>query len=287
MTAYQPLAVPVFPDAALTALDALYPLQAGPLRHRLPDHPLLSLEALAQLGETLPTSQVEYNPGALPVGIMPDAIPRNGLTIGETIRAIDSSASWAVLKNIETMPAYRQLLLDLLAQLAPVVEPRTGAMLTPQGFIFISSPGSITPFHFDPEHNILLQLRGTKRMNVWPSGDERFAHRREHERYHAGGHRNLPWQEDFQAAAQVVPLGPGDAVHMPVMAPHFVANGDAPSISLSITWRSEWSYREAEGHAANRFLRRFGFDPAMPPRWPRHARVRSVMWRIVRRLTRA
>src|SRR3546814_19933648 len=76
--------------------------------------------------------------------------------------------------------------------LKPVVEPRTGAMLTPQGFLFISSPGSITPYHFDPEHNILLQLRGTKVMNVWPAGDERFAHRTQHERYHTGGHRNLP-----------------------------------------------------------------------------------------------
>ena len=197
MTAYRPLTLPVFPDEALTAFDALYPLLAGPLRHRLPDHPLLALEALAQLGETLAASQVEYNPGALPVGILPDDIPANGLTIGETIRGIDSCASWAVLKNIEGEPAYRALLFDLLAELAPVVEPRTGPMLTPQGFIFISSPGSITPFHFDPEHNILLQLRGTKRMHVWPSGDERFAHRLEHERYHAGGHRNLPWEEDF------------------------------------------------------------------------------------------
>lgn len=287
MTAHQPLALPVFPDDALTALDALYPLEAGALRHRLPDHPLLALESLAQLGERLPASQVEYNPGALPVGILPDAIPANGLGIGETIRSIDTSASWAVLKNIESEPDYRRLLMELLAELAPVVEPRTGPMLTPQGFIFISSPGSITPFHFDPEHNILMQLRGTKLMHVWPSGDERFAPRREHERYHGGGHRNLPWQDAFRPEAQVVPLGPGDAVHMPVMAPHFVANGDTPSISLSITWRSDWSYRESEGHAANRLLRRFGLDPAMPPRWPDHARFRSTLWRVARRFVRA
>src|SRR3546814_10731226 len=31
---------------------------------------------------------------------------------------------------------------------------------------------------------ILLQLRGTKVMNVWPAGDERFAPRTQHERYH-------------------------------------------------------------------------------------------------------
>ena len=206
------------------------------------------------------------------------------MSIGETIRTIDANRSWAVLKNIESEPEYRALLMDLLGELAPVVAPRTGAMLTPQGFIFISSPGSITPFHFDPEHNILLQLRGTKVMHVWPAGDERFANRIEHERYHTGGHRNLPWDDTFRDGAQQVPLAPGDAVLMPVMAPHFVANGDAPSISLSITWRSEWSYRESEAHAANAALRRLGFDPAMPPRWPRHARAKTIAWRVLRRL---
>lgn len=284
MSAPRTLPRPVFPADTLARMAALYPARAGLLSHHLPDHPLLSIEALAQLGEGLPASEVEYNPGDVPIGILPEDIPSNGLSIGETIRTIDSNGSWAVLKNIENVAAYRALLMDLLAELEPVVTPRTGAMLTPQGFIFISSPGSITPFHFDPEHNILLQLRGTKVMNVWPSGDERFADRREHERYHTGGHRNLPWQDAYRNGAQQVPLAPGDAVLMPVMAPHFVANGDAPSISLSITWRSEWSYREAEAHAANAALRRMGLDPAMPPRWPSYAWAKTVAWRVARKL---
>jgi hypothetical protein len=281
MTAHQPT---IFPAETQAQMERLYPLQAGLLRHHLRDHTLLSIEALADLAESLPATQVEYNPGDVPIGIRPEDIPSNGLSIGETIRSIDTNRSWAVLKNIESDAAYRALLLSLLDELKAVVEPRTGAMETPQGFIFVSSPGSITPFHFDPEHNILLQLRGTKVMNVWSAGDERFADRREHERYHTGGHRNLPWQDAYRDDAQQVPLGPGDAVLMPVMAPHFVTNGDAPSISLSITWRSEWSYRESEAHAANAVLRRIGFDPQMPPRWPAHARAKTIGWRIVRRL---
>ena len=284
MTVHQTINRPVFSAETLARMAELYPAQPGLLHHHLPDHPLLSIEALARLGETLPASAVEYNPGDLPVGIRPEDVPSNGLSIGQTIRTIDTNGSWAVLKNIETIADYRALLMDLLGELEAVVVPRTGAMLTPQGFLFISSPGSITPFHFDPEHNILLQLRGTKVMNVWPAGDERFAHRIEHERYHTGGHRNLPWDESYRGGEQQVPLGPGDAVLMPVMAPHFVANGDAPSISLSITWRSEWSYREAEAHAANAALRRMGLDPAMPPRWPNHARGKSFGWRVARKL---
>src|SRR3546814_14549959 len=117
--------------------SALYPQQAGLLHHRLPDHPLLSIEALAVLGESLRPSEVEYNPGNVPIGIRPEDVPSNGLSIGETIRTIESNGSWAVLKNIENVAAYRALLMDLLGELEPVVIPRTGAMLTPQGFIFI------------------------------------------------------------------------------------------------------------------------------------------------------
>jgi hypothetical protein len=283
MTKHAPFTRAIFDEHARTAFAALYPETPGPLRHNLERHPLLTLDALADLGEALGQGSIEYNPSLLPVGIMPEDIPASDLGIGETIRSIAANQSWAVLKNIEVVPAYRALLLDLLGELAATVEPRTGPMLSPQGFIFISSPRSITPFHFDPEHNLLLNIWGDKVMHVWPAGDERFAPRMEHERYHTGGHRNLPWDEGFRGHQRSVPLGPGDAVHMPVMAPHYVEVGDAPALSLSITWRSTWSYREAEAHAANKWLRRWGLNMGMPPRWPGHARVRSLLWRLVRR----
>jgi hypothetical protein len=284
MTKHTPITRAIFDDSARDAFAALYPETPGPLRHNLETHPLLTLDALAQLGEALGPASVEYNPAALPIGIAPEDIPANGLGIGETIRTIAQNKSWAVLKNIEAVPVYRALLMDLLGELAATVEPRTGPMLTPQGFIFISSPRAITPYHFDPEHNILLNIWGDKVMHVWPAGDQRFAPATEHERYHSGGHRNLPWDEVFQGQQRSVPLGPGDAVHMPVMAPHYVEVADAPALSLSITWRSTWSYREAEAHAANKWLRGWGINAPMPPRWPGQARARSLLWRGLRRL---
>src|SRR3546814_20041202 len=59
MTAHHTIDRPVFPAETLDAMERLYPLQAGLLHHRLPDHPLLSLAALADLGERLPAAQVE------------------------------------------------------------------------------------------------------------------------------------------------------------------------------------------------------------------------------------
>lgn len=278
-------ATAVFTADANARFALCYPETAHVLTHRLLQHPLLDLEALAQLGEQLPEKSLEYNRGDLPIGIRPEDIPSNGLTIGETIRRIDSANSWCVLKNIEQIPAYRDLLMTLLNELEDVTSITTGAMLRPEGFIFVSSPGSMTPYHFDPEHNILLQLRGWKTMTVFPAGDPRFAAPEAHEAYHAGGGpRNLPWDDALAPHGTAYRLEPGQAIFVPVMAPHYVRNGDKPSISLSITWRSEWSYAETDAHAMNSVLRKFGLTPSPPRRYPVNNLLKSYGYRTLRKL---
>ncbi|MFC4292436.1 transcriptional regulator [Sphingorhabdus arenilitoris] len=254
------------------------------MQHHLHDHPLLALEALALLGEILPDKSVEYNRGDLPIGIAPEDVPANGLSIGDTIRRVDESGSWAVLKNIEQVPEYRALLLGLLGELKPHIEAKTGEMLRPQGFIFISSPAAVTPYHFDPEHNILLQLRGSKVMTQFPAGDPRFAPDETHEAYHTGGPRNLIWDDSMAEAGTEWPLFPGDALFVPVMAPHFVKNGPEPSISLSITWRSDWSFAEADARALNAMIRKIGFSPKAPGRYPVSNKGKAYTWRALTKL---
>jgi Cupin-like domain len=261
-----------------------YPETPHKLRHSLGDHPLMSLEALAKLGEALPVKSVEYNKGDLPVGIDPDLVPANGLSIGETIRRVEKCRSWAVLKNIEQMPEYQALLIGLLAELKPQIEEKTGRMMRPQGFIFVSSPDAVTPYHFDPEHNILLQLRGKKVMTQFPAGDPRFAPDETHEGYHTGGHRNLVWRDELASGGTQWSLSPGEALFVPVMAPHHVKNGPEPSISLSITWRSDWSFAEADARAFNGLLRKVGIRPRAPGRFPAQNKAKSYAWRLVSRV---
>ena len=275
----------IFPAAARSAFAALYPAQAGKLAHTLADHPLLTLDALASLAEALPADSVEWNPGALPIGIDPADVPRGQRSIGETIREIDSSASWVVLKRIEQVPAYAALLRAALGELEAIVTPRTGRMHQLEGFVFVSSPGSVTPFHFDPEHNILLQLRGEKTMTVFPGADERLLAAPVEEAFHLGQHhRNLPWRDEFAALGEAVVLHPGEALHVPVKAPHWVRNGPAPSISLSLTWRSEWSTAEADARAFNRVLRGWGVSPQRPGAFPAANSGKALAWRVMRRL---
>ena len=277
-------AMTAFPDTS--DFESIYPGHPGYVRHKLADHPLFTLDALIALAGRMDPKDVEYNRGDLPLGIDFDAVPGNGLSIADTIRGIEENGSWMVLKFVEQDPLYRELLEATLAELDAAIRAKTGPMLKQEAFIFISSPNSVTPLHFDPEHNILLQLRGAKSMTVFPADDEEIAPPDAHERLHSGeGHRNLPWDPRYADRGKRFDLQSGDGIHVPLMAPHWVQNGPYVSISFSVTWRSALSYAEAEARGMNAMLRRRGLNPASPAPFPAKNLIKSTAFRAVRKVT--
>jgi hypothetical protein len=272
----------IFGTSDIERLRGLYPDRPGRLSHGLAGHKLLTLEALVELGGRLPAKDVEYNAGDLPVGVDPADVPRNGLSVQETIRRIEECGSWMVLKHVQQDPAYRALLEEALGELAPAIEPVSGEMLTKVGFIFVSSPEAVTPFHLDPEHNVLLQISGSKTMMIVP-GDESVVPAEKHESYHVGGHRNVPWSDEYAERGETFELRPGDAVHVPLMWPHWVRNGPEPSVSFSITWKNEWVYQEADVRGMNHMLRKLGVKPAAPAQFPRANPGKALAYRAIRK----
>lgn len=278
----------VFPDAAIERFNAAYPIQPIKLSHRLNSHPLLEVEALEKLALRLRPEDMEYNKAVdLPIGIDQHATPSNGLSIVETIRSIETCGTWIVLKQVQQVPEYRVLLEETLAEVRDVVRPMTGEMLKLESFIFLSSPRTVTPLHIDPEYNILLQIRGRKAMTVFPADDGEIAPPDFYEAYYTGGQRNLPWREEFASRGQVYELATGDAVYVPVLSPHWVANGDEVSVSLSITWRTRWTYDQAYAHCFNKRLRGFGISPAPPPPFPHRHLMKSLTERGLSKAERA
>lgn len=280
-TATTPIA---FGESACVAFAAAYPDQSIKLTHQLGGHPLFSREALALLAERMPDSQVEYNLGKLPLGVRPEDTPANGLTLSETVRTIDTNGSWVVMKNVECDPEYAAMLDTALSELMPIVERKTGPMLHREAFIFLSSPNSVTPFHMDPEHNILLQIDGEKTMTVFPARDPALVPPQQSEGFHAGAHRNLRWEAAFLPKGKAGKLLAGDAIHVPVKAPHFVNNGSAVSVSFSITWRSRRSIAEGELHSLNATLRRRGLPTITITSKPEAQGFYRLLYRIMRKL---
>jgi cupin-like protein len=232
------------------------------VKHRLMEVELFSLPRLVELARRLPESRVEYNAGDVPLTLDPAKAPRTGLSVEETIRRIESSRSWMVLKNVELDPEYGDLLDRCLAEVRQLSDAVAPGMADKEGFIFVSSPGSITPYHMDPEQNFLLQIRGQKTMNVFDGSDRSILSEEQKERFFTGAHRNLVFQDEYQQKARVFELSPGLGVHVPVACPHWVKNGEAVSISFSITFQNNASVRSSLAHCMNADLRRWGLKPS-------------------------
>jgi Cupin superfamily protein len=254
------------------------PLAVG---HRLADDPLLSLDALAELADRLPRASIERHQADL--GLMqPGGAPELEGPPSQTVREIETANTWMVLWYIEQDPAYKALLDETLDEVERHVGARHGGMRQRRGYIFISAPNATTPVHFDPEQNLLLQIRGRKEMNVG-----RFADPADQEaelrRYFDGGHRNL---DRMPALDEQFVMDPGDGVYVYPFAPHWVRNGPAPSVSLSITFRTAASQKIERIHHVNSRLRKLRLSPKPPGVSPLRDEVKARAFDAAARVRR-
>ncbi|MEM9169357.1 MAG: cupin-like domain-containing protein [Pseudomonadota bacterium] len=279
--------VVIFSDGELSRFADVYPDKPLRLRHGLCDHPLLSHDALNRLAARTPNEHQEFNAGDIAVdGYDEDAIPKNGLTIAETVASIDRNRSWACLHNVEIHPAYKALVTRFHETIAPVVRPATGAVFRPEADIFVSSAGAVAPFHIDPQHNILMQICGEKTVWLYDADDDVVLPQTRHEEYHATGRANLAYDAArFKERGRPYRLLPGDALFIPVKAPHWVEVApEGFSVSLSMTWRSAGSDRDRRVHRINHMLRRIGYGPSRPGAHPVRDMIKAEAFRVVEKI---
>lgn len=230
--------------------------RAFAVRHSLADHPLLTLEAMAELADRLPLKSIERHRADLPL-LSPGKPPELEGPPSQTVRELETGNAWMVMWYIEQVPEYRALLNECLDQVEGYVGDRHGGMRHRKGYLFLSAPGATTPAHFDPEQNLLLQIRGTKDFSVG-----RFAtpadRQAELDRYFDGGWRNLDRMPELE---ETFHMEAGDGVYVSPFAPHWVHVGGEASISLSITFRTRASLEMERVSHFNARLRRLHLSP--------------------------
>ncbi|CAM5314825.1 cupin-like domain-containing protein [Sphingobium scionense] len=275
----------VLPSPSKQLFQNIYPETAGHLLHQLGDHPLLTLDAMVSLASRMKAHTLEHN-GAVdvPLGTPTTKLPHNGLTTVQTIEQIETARSWVLLREIEQDPAYAALMRDVLGEIEPLIAAVTGPMHKLRAYIFISSPQAVTQLHFDPEYNILFQAHGTKTMTLFPPADPEIIGQHFFERYYSGGQRYLPWQDAWAARGNPIRIAPGEAIYVPLFAPHWVKVHDAVSISLSLTWCSEYSIETADAHKFNHKLRGLGLKPGAPAPFPGRNRMKSLGHRALEKV---
>jgi hypothetical protein len=221
-------------------------------RHGLDGEPDLSTAAVTRLADELGPESVTSEAAVKPI-LVPDeaAVPGRVGHASRLIADLERSESWLTLLNIEQSPRYRQLVDDELAALAVRSGLRPRSWRNRSGFVFTSSPGSVTPAHFDIEHSLLLQLRGRRMLHFGDFADA-DARATEIGRYWNGSFGRIA---DMPIPRGAFEVGPGDGVYIPPYTPHWLINSDAASLSLTLTFFDRSNDRES---CVQVFDQRFG-----------------------------
>jgi hypothetical protein len=236
--------------------------------HRLADHPLLQPDQLVELGKRLErlgrvrTHSNQVSAGT-PFNHAPSLHP-NKRAAEDTLKNIANAQAWMSLLNVQSDDIYRTLVDEVLDAVKPSLDRVDPGMCYRGGWIFVTSPKTVTPFHMDKEHNFILQIRGRKRVYVWDSSDTVAVSEQAREQFHLRHSRDLiVWSEELRARAHVFDLEPGQGAFMPTTSPHMVENGDNPSITASFTFYTDWTRKLENVYMARARLRELGFAP--PP----------------------
>jgi hypothetical protein len=269
------------------------------ITHDLAGHPLLQLPRLIQLARSFgqpilyfrgdhSINQVDAGDGAncAKQTFMDRKLARPELSAEETLEQIETCRAWMQLRDVGADPEYAALLEQIIREFRSASERVAPGLSAPRADIFVSSPGSTTPFHLDEEHNFLLQIRGSKKLSI-ADGFNPAVLNSEHLRAYFRGRGELaPYSEHLEQHSAHVDLGPGEGVHIPPCHPHWVQNGDAVSISLGILWFSDVTARRRHLYRVNGWLERVGLHPASPGRNPRGDAIKSLPLTAKRRLRR-
>lgn len=272
MNAVQPV------DAAAFAEFPNKPFQ---IRHTLAGNPLLTLPEIVKLVRELPRDQIEYNSGKAEIGQDPDKTPMIDMDPEEVVRRIETAGAWMVLKRVDRHPAYRALLEQALTSVANArgfASTEEAGFSDIEGFLFVSSPNSTTPFHTDAEDNFFVQVHGEKFFHVYDNRDNSIASVEELERS-ATKHRNIPYDKKFDERGHAYRLFPGDGVFVPYQWPHWVRTADNHSISMAITWKTKEVRRRNDLYVFNSFLRSLGLPQAAPDKNPALDGLKLAMMR--------
>lgn len=218
----------------------------------------LSLDAIADLAEELGPESLSADQAVKPlVGTVPTFEALAAGAIADRIRSLAENDSWFTLLNIEQSPRYARLVDELLDAVADAARLPRVALRRRMGFVFASSPRSVTAAHFDLEHSVLLQLRGERVLGFgrFNSAQERET---EIERFWDGSFGRVV---DLPAPVSEVQLRPGSAAYIPPYHPHWLCNGDQTSLSLTVTFFERSNEDESAVQVLNHRLRRWGLHP--------------------------
>ena len=249
------------------AFDDAFPEQAAEFSHDLYLDDRLTLASVADLADRLPRRSVIADTAAQPLLVPQGGPPRGALERpGDVIRDLRNANAWLTLLMVEDDPGMAEIMNTHLDQLESGMIAKwgnkRGKMHKRIAFVFVSSPNSVTPVHFDIEHSMLMQVSGCKTVSIGRYESD-AVRRYEINRYWNGSHGRI---ETLPPETAAYTLTPGRAVYIPPGTPHWVHNGPDISLSVTLTYFTAATVRENRVENFNAHLRRRRVKPREPGR---------------------
>lgn len=237
------------------------------LEHHLSGHPLLELPHLTSVAQSFAARQPErlyYTIGNVNLSSGWDYGTQRPVPPKEAIDQIQTANTWLILKRVQILPEYGQLLDQILQDIHAASAKEWKRSTTDRNIsVIITSPNQVTPYHMDADCNYLLQIAGAKTVFVFNGADRSVVTAGELERFYTGQINAAQYREASQNGAWRFELTPGHGIHIPVTFPHWVQNSDNVSISVSINFRFV-DRTVPDIYRLNHYLRRLGLHPKLP-----------------------
>jgi hypothetical protein len=215
--------------------------RAHVVEYPLADEPLCTLDALADAADRVPAGLVEHHLGDLPVVSPGGESVRLDQSPGDVVRGVASNRCWVMIRSLASLPEYEALLRRVAARYELALRAHGDRLVEHDLIAFVGGPGATVPVHFDRNHHLLVQVRGSKIVGTGTFHDAEVA------RYQL-----VRGMQPDRYNADVMPddatehaLAPGQAVVIPAYTFHWVRGGDDVSISLTCVVATEETKRTA------------------------------------------
>jgi hypothetical protein len=241
--------------------------RAFQITHSLDCNPLFTTDALLRVAHDAAARRgdVYFDAGDVSISDKWGRIPAPEWPVEEVIRRIEHAGAWVVIKHVETDPAYAEVLREWADFMRVIAGDGAHLLRNPEMLVFVTSPQRITPFHFDAEVNVLVQIHGRKTLWHCDPNDRSVVAEIDIENYYGVSITSGSYKPHAETVASQLDLGPGDAVHIPTHSAHWVRNLDEVSVSLSLNFELPRASC-ADIYLANYYLRRLGVAPRPPGR---------------------
>lgn len=266
-----PVALPVQdPDKVMQISDDVFreKFNRKPIvfEHNLAEHPALSMDRLYRLFEMSVGDEklLYWNAGKKELNQRWADQPGRDFPVEDAFRRIRENDAWIILFGAQRDPEIAALLEKTMQQVQSLSgRDLFSEMKVRSAYIFITSPRRLTTYHIDRECNFLLQIHGKKTIHVFDQTDRELLEEKTLEKFWTVDNNCAVYKPEMQNRALTLELKPGNGIHIPVNAPHWLQNGDDISVSLSLNFQFK---NPALGniYRANYYLRKAGFNPTPP-----------------------